>query len=43
MKFHPLETEIAYPKNFGKSVTTATPVEEYSPKVDRHQFMLGSH
>ena len=31
----------AYPLNFGESVTTAEPVERFSPKVARHQCMLG--
>ena len=30
-----------YSKNSGKSVATAKPVERFSPKVDRNQFMFG--
>ena len=39
-KFHPIETEISYPKNSGKNVTTTSYVERFPPKADRHQFIL---
>ena len=41
MKFHRLEIKSVYPKNSGKSVTTVPDAERFSPKDDRHKFMLG--
>ena len=36
----PQKPRSAYPKNLGKIETTVPPVQRFSPKVDRHQFML---
>ena len=39
--FHPIESEISVSQKFRKSVTTEPSADQFSPKIDRHQFMLG--
>ena len=40
VQLHSLKTKSANLKNSEKFVTTALPVKQFSPKVDRHQFMF---